>query len=139
MRALTLYVLRAAIFAAAILGPMAGAPAFAEDRAERVAFAPGSTGTVLTGTIRGDQGVRYILGAAAGQRMSVDMTTSNASAYFNIRRSGSETAIYNGSINGNSTTVTLPSGDDWVVQVYLMRNAARRGEAANYRLSINID
>lgn len=51
----------------------------------------------------------------------------------------SDTAIYNGSISGSSTTVTLPSGGDWVVQVYLMRNAARRGEVADYRLSISIE
>ena len=114
-------------------------PAFAQDRTERVRFPAGATGTVLRDRIVGSQGVNYVLGAAAGQRMTVDMSSDNASAYFNIRRSGSDTAIYNGSINGNSTTVTLPSGGDWVVQVYLMRNAARRGEVANYRLSISIE
>lgn len=114
-------------------------PALAQDRTERISFASGATGTVLRDRIVGVRGVNYVLGASAGQRMTVDMTSDNASAYFNILRRGSDTAIYNGSINGNSTTVTLPSGGDWVVQVYLMRNAARRGEEANYRLSISIE
>lgn len=113
-------------------------PVLAQDRTERISFAPGASGTVLRDQIVGERGVNYVLGASAGQRMTVEMTTDNASAYFNIRRSGSDTALYNGSVNGNSSTVTLPSGGDWVVQVYLMRNAARRGEVADYRLSISI-
>ncbi|WP_431298809.1 hypothetical protein [Tabrizicola sp. BL-A-41-H6] len=51
--------------------------ALAQDRTERVAFAPGATGTSVSGTIRGERGVKYVLGASAAQRMSVDMTTSN--------------------------------------------------------------
>ncbi|WP_295075775.1 SH3 domain-containing protein [Tabrizicola sp.] len=113
--------------------------ASAQDRTERVTFAAGATGTIVSGTIRGERGVKYVLGASKGQRMSVDMATSNTSAYFNIRRSGSDEAVYIGSVSGNSTTVTLPSGGDWVVQVYLTRNAARRGEVADYRLSISIE
>ncbi len=123
----------------AVLGSIGANESLAQDRTERVAFAPGATGTILSGTIRGDRGVKYVLGAAPGQKMSVSMTADNASAYFNIRRSGSDTTTYNGSVSGNSTTVTLPAGGDWVVQVYLMRNAARRGEVANYRLSISIE
>jgi hypothetical protein len=67
------------------------------------AIAPGATGTIVSGTIRGDRGVNYVLGAAKGQRMSVDMTTGNPSAYFNIRRNGSDEAIFIGSVSGTST------------------------------------
>lgn len=122
-----------------ILSVSAPVGALAQDRTERVAFAAGTSSATLSGSIQGDRGAKYVLGAAAGQRMSVAMTTDNASAYFNIRASGATEAVYIGSINGNSTTITLPSGGDWVVDVYLMRNAARRGEVANYRLSISIE
>lgn len=128
----------AAVGAVSTLCMMPAGKALAQDRSERVSFAPGANGTVISGTIRGDRGVNYVLAASAGQQMSVNMTTDNASAYFNIRRSGSDTAIWNGSIDGNRASVSLPSGGDWVVQVYLMRNAGRRGEAANYQLSISI-
>lgn len=131
--------LLAAVFLSAALCLTANGPASAQDRTERVSFPAGATGTVLRDQIVGSQGVNYVLGAAAGQRMTVEMTTDNASAYFNILRRASDTAIYNGSVNGNSATVILPSSGDWVVQVYLMRNAARRGEAASYRLSISIE
>jgi hypothetical protein len=123
----------------AALTGFAGADAAAQDRTERVSFAAGASGTSVRGMIRGYDGVVYVLGAQAGQRMSVEMTTDNASAFFNIRPSGSADAIYNGSIDGNAASVTLPSGGDWVVQVYLMRNAARRGEVASYQLAISIE
>jgi uncharacterized protein YraI len=32
----------------------------------------------------------------------------------------------------------LPSGGDWTIRVYLMRSAARRGEQADYTLSVHI-
>ncbi|MFN4203362.1 MAG: SH3 domain-containing protein [Tabrizicola sp.] len=138
MSTFRLPVLTAFLLAVATACVTGSGPASAQDRTQRVSFPAGATGTVLRDRIVGSRGVNYVLGASAGQRMTVEMSTDNASAYFNIRRSGSDTAIYNGSINGNSTTVTLPSGGDWVVQVYLMRNAARRGETASYRLSISI-
>ena len=125
--------------ALAVLGPLAASVASAQDRTERVTFAPGKTGTLLRDRVRGYRGVNYVLGASAGQKLSVEMVADNDSAYFNIRRSGSSEAIYNGSVDGNSTSVILPSGGDWVVQVYLMRNAARRDEVANYRLSVSIE
>jgi hypothetical protein len=129
----------AAVGALSTLCIMSAGKALAQDLSERVRFALGANGTVISGTIRGDRGVNYVLGASAGQQMSVDMAADNASAYFNIRRSGSDSAIWNGSIEGNRASVLLPSGGDWIVQVYLMRNAARRGEVANFRLSISIE
>jgi len=42
----------------------------AEARTQRVQFAPGATSAVLTGSIRGEESVDYILGAAAGCRPS---------------------------------------------------------------------
>lgn len=133
-----LSLMTAALIAAAVC-LIGTSPAAAQDRTERVSFAARAKGTDLSDRIVGSRGVNYLLSAAAGQKMTVAMTSDNASAYFNILRRGADTAIYNGSINGNSTAVTLTSGGDWVVQVYLMRNAARRGEAANYRLSISIE
>lgn len=108
------------------------------NRTERVSFAPGTSGTTLQGQIRGYDSVDYVLNARGGQRMVVEMTTSNPSAYFNLMPSGDPQAIFVGSTSGLRYDGVLPSGGDWVVRVYLMRNAARRGEAADYRLSIRI-
>jgi hypothetical protein len=45
------------------------------------------------------------LGVSAGQKMSVQLDTDNASSYFNITGPGASAAAYIGSINGNSTTL----------------------------------
>ena len=39
---------------------------------------------------------------------------------------------------GNHFLGPLPADGEYTVQVYLMRNAARRKEVANYRLSLNL-
>jgi hypothetical protein len=109
-----------------------------EIREEQVHFAPGSTGTVIDGAIRGYEIIDYVLGAATGQQMSVKMETSNPSSYFNVMIRADEQAIHVGSIDGNEWTGTLPETDDYRIRVYLMRNAARRDETADYSLSINI-
>jgi hypothetical protein len=108
-------------------------------REERVRFARGATGATLEGAIRGYETVDYVLGAGAGQYMNVSMATDNPSNYFNIRAPGeTNVAMFVGSTSGNQYEGTLPSTGDYRVRVYLMRNAARRDETANYRLEMVI-
>ena len=80
----------------------------------------------------------YVIAAAAGQTLSVDLSTSNASLYFNILPQGSEEAVFIGSTSGNVADVSLPAAGNYIVQVYLMRNAARRDETASYTLGIGL-
>lgn len=110
-----------------------------EVRTETVRFAPGTSGTTLSGSITGYQSVRYLVGVSAGQRMSVQLDTSNASNYFNVTGPGADAALYNGSIDGNGASLVIPSGGEWVIDVYLMRNAARRDERADYSLTIYVE
>jgi uncharacterized protein YgiM (DUF1202 family) len=70
--------------------------------------------------------------------MIVGMTTTNASAYFNITAPGATEALHVGSIAGNSFAGILPTSGDYAVEVYLMRNAARRGESAELTISFRI-
>jgi len=122
-----------------VFGFFAAAPATAQNiRTERVSFAAGSSGSVVQNRISGDQIVDYVLNAGGGQRMVIDMSTNNPSAYFNLIPSGSPSAIHVGSTAGLHYDGILPSSGDWVIRVYLMRNAARRGESANYTLSVHI-
>jgi hypothetical protein len=115
------------------------APASAQNvRTERVQFPRGQTGTVIDGTIQGGQIVDYVLGAQAGQTMSIGMTTSNASSYFNVTAPGASAAMHIGSTKGNNFRTVIPSSGDYRVRVYLMRNAARRNERADYRLNLSI-
>jgi uncharacterized protein YraI len=114
--------------------------ALAQDtRAVDVRFPRGTSGTTINDTITGYQSVNYRLGVSAGQRMSVQLDTNNASSYFNITAPGASEALYNGSISGNGTSVVIPSSGNYTITVYLMRNAARRNETAQYALTLYVE
>lgn len=125
---------------AAVFLMIAGTPSLADDvRRETVRFAVGTSGTTINSKVKGYDSVQYSLGVRAGQKMSVQIDSSNASLYFNITAPGASEALYIGSIDGNATTVTIPSSGNYVIDVYLMRNAARRGETATYSLSLYVE
>jgi len=116
-------------------------PAFADDiRTERVQFHKGANSATVEGSIKGYEGVDYVLGAKAGQSMNVSMATDNGANYFNIIAPGkADEAMFIGSTSGKQFEGVLPASGDYKVRVYLMRNAARRDEVANYRLEMIID
>lgn len=129
--------LRSLMFGIALL---AAAPALADDvRQEIVRFAPGSSSSTLKSAVKGFQSVKYSLSVAAGQRMNIQLDSKNTSLYFNVTAPGADVAIYNSSINGNETSIAIPSSGEYVVDVYLMRNAARRNEVAAYDLMIYVE
>jgi hypothetical protein len=47
-------------------------------------------------------------------------------------------AIFVGSTSGNRFEAELPADGEYTIRVYLMRNAARRNETANYTLEVGI-
>jgi hypothetical protein len=82
------------------------APAFtlAQDsiRKVRVNFPRGADSTTIQGTLKGRQIIDYVLGAAAGQRMTVTLTTDNAANSFNLIVPGAgDVAFFVGSTAGN--------------------------------------
>jgi hypothetical protein len=115
------------------------APAQADDeiRTQRVQFAKGAISAIVKGTIKGYETVDYLLGASKGQSMNVSMATDNTASYFNILAPGeTEVAFFNGSVSENQFEGELPATGDYRIRVYMMRNAARRNEVANYRLEM---
>jgi hypothetical protein len=130
------------IRALALLAAMVYLPAQAASevapRVEHVVFKNGADSATFSDSIKGRLTAEYRLRAKAGQMLTVDLKPSNASAYFNITAKGEEYALFNGSIMGNHFLGPLPADGQYVVQVYLMRNAARRNEVANYSLSLNL-
>ena len=108
-------------------------------RTEKVQFASGESQTTIKGSIKGYEIVDYVLGANTGQTMTVNMDTDNLSSYFNILAPGeTDVAYFVGSTAGNSYSGNLSQSGDYKVRVYMMRNAARRDEVANYSLDIAI-
>ncbi len=116
--------------------------AFAQMKAE-VTFEPGNFGTMVNGTVSGDEYFDYSLGAKAGQEMFADLkvsdTNGNGVVYFNILPPGSDgVAIYNGSIDGNTARIDLPEDGDYTIRVYLMGNDRDTGKTVGYNLDLSI-
>jgi hypothetical protein len=110
-----------AICLAVLIGLSQAASVLAATVSQRVSFPAGSDGSKITGTITGEEAVHYVLGASAGQRMSVEMATTNTSAYLNITAPGATEALHIGSVAGNSFDRILPAGGDYRVEVYLKK------------------
>jgi len=121
----------------------AAAPALAQMTAD-VKFQPGNYGTMVSGTIKGDEYFDYKLGAKAGQEMfvelKVDGTNGNGTAYFNILPPGSDgVAIFDGSMSADGTAkIQLPEDGTYTIRVYLMGNDKDSGKTVGYNVDISI-
>lgn len=102
-----------------------------------IQFAKGTSSKAVKGTIRGDQSKLYSINVRAGQTLTIKLVTSNASSYFNITAPGAQQALFIGSTEGNTYSGVVPSSGNYKIDVYLMRNAARRNETANFTLTVS--
>jgi len=103
-----------------------------------VQFAKGKTSAQVRGSIKGRGDAEYTVNARAGQTLVVSLTSKNASLNFNIDAPGSSESMFIGGAQGAKANVVLPADGSYVVQVYLMRNAARRNESASYTLDLAV-
>ena len=126
------------LFLALLLFAGTPAPALADIRPEQVRFEKGRNGATLKGSIKGDEIVDYRLRATAGQILDVNLQANNRSAYFDVLPPDDETALFVGSVSGNSFVGALPKDGEYTVRVYLMRNAARRNESARYTVNFTM-
>ncbi|MEZ5811620.1 MAG: hypothetical protein R3D45_09415 [Rhizobiaceae bacterium] len=125
---------------AAFLGAV---PATAQMSAE-VKFDPGNYGTLLSGTIRGDEYFDYRLGASGGQELFAELTVTGTNGdgtiYFNVLPPGSnDAAIYVGSNDTDRTeTINLPESGEYIIRVYLLGNDRDTDKTVGYNLDISI-
>lgn len=125
-----------AIAAIAAIG--VAAPAAAQQKVP-VQFARGASSATMKGTITGDQYRDYVVNARAGQTMTVTLVNPDGRAYFNVMAPGSTgEAVFIGSTEGNSFSGPVPGTGANTVRVYQMRATGRRGEVANYTISIGV-
>lgn len=108
-----------------------------------VKFSKGNFGTMVNGTIIGDEYIDYRLGAKAGQSMFVDLAVDDSNGtgtvYFNILPPGSNgEAIYNSSMNGNTTTIKLPKSGTYAIRVYHMGDDADSGKTSGFHIDLSI-
>jgi hypothetical protein len=131
-------VAKPAVGLAVALALIGSAVAATGPRQEQVQFAKGASAAVIKGQLKGDADVDYVVRAAAGQTLSVSLKETNPQNYFNVLPPGSKgSAMFVGD-TGEDYTGMLPADGDYVVRVYLMRPAARRGESSDYTVTIGV-
>lgn len=88
--------------------------------------------------MKGYDTVTYRLKAREGQVMQVLFSPSNRSCYFNARAPGQDGLAFDGTMNGNEFSSNLDASGIYSFEVFLMRNAARRGETCKYTISFEV-
>lgn len=116
--------------------PLAPAALAQSAKPERVQFAKGTSSKTIKGTLKGDQSRQFVVNVRAGQTMTVKLTASNGSTYFNVTAPGAQQAMFIGSTSGDTMTEVIPSSGDYTVDLFMMRNAARRGEVTSFTITI---
>jgi hypothetical protein len=121
------------------LGSMAQA---ADVRTNHVHFARGASAATLHGHVVGRDSVHYLLAVRAGQMLRVVLHGGDGAVAFNVFEPGHvpgrDGALYVGEHNGPRMEVRTAHDGEYLIQVFLNRAAARRGERANYSLDIAV-
>jgi len=126
------------IFAAALISPIAASPALSQT-VQPIEFARGTTSSTVHGAIRGNSYTDYRIVVRAGQQMSINLSPMKGSPYFNVMEPGSkDVAIFNSSTSGQSYTGTTARNGAYTIRVYQMRASGRRGEVADFRLTVSV-
>lgn len=132
--------MRFSVALAVALGLLALSPmAQAQPRTEQVQFPRGTSGTTLQGRVTGDESIDYRLSLRGGQPVSVVLHSHNSSLYFNVIAPSAQEAMFIGSMSGNRFSGIVPDSGAYTIRVYLMRNAARRGETAAFTMDVHAD
>jgi hypothetical protein len=116
-------------------------PAVAQDgiRVQAIDLPTEGGNRTITGRIKGHDSVDHVVRVANGRALSVDLAASHGQAYFNVLPPGSTgEAIFIGSTSGDHFSAEGLAAGDYRIRVYLMRAAARRGEAARYTLDVAV-
>lgn len=92
----------------------------------------------VRGTIKGDGSADFRIEALAGQTLTVLLNARHPQTYFNLIPTGSQEAMFIGSIAGNRAEVVIPSDGEYTLQVHLMRAAARRESSSDFTISASL-
>lgn len=115
-------------------GPVGGP--VASGRTEEIRFNRGASSATRRGAIKGYETMTYLVELRSGQSLTVSLESSSRSGYFNITAPRADQALFNGSVSGSRYRGRVASSGRYKIEVYLMRNAARRGEQARYTLDV---
>lgn len=109
---------------------------------QKVNFLQGSTSSTLTGKFQGYDDVRYRISAKNGQVLKYNVNSLGNLAYVNIfapgKKPGKDNALLIGSTVGSKGELALPVDGDYIIQVYQMRNSARKHKTVKYNLDVEL-
>ena len=108
------------------------------ERTQRVQFAPRTASKVIKGTLRGQSGVTYVVGARAKQLMTVTATTGNASTFFDITAPPTGGRVFHGFGDRDRFSFEVPASGDYRIRMYRTGKVVRRNEIASYTLTVGI-
>jgi hypothetical protein len=97
-----------------VVNPTATSPT--GDVAERITFAAGSTSATITGNLRASGSDKYVLGALAGQTMSVDLSFSAGRAIL-VVWGADGTVILTDHVEAPSFQRVVPTTQDYFIRV----------------------
>jgi len=107
-----------------------------------VQFAPETSSATIQGRLTGYESIHYAVEAKAGQSLAIVLNSDNSGNYFNLfepgKTPGDDRAWFIGATEGTRFEGTLPADGVYIVQVYIIRSAARRGETATFTLDVAI-
>jgi hypothetical protein len=110
---------------AILIALLALAPsAQAQDRVERVRFQRGSTGATVTDAIVRGETVRYVLGARAGQRLTISIRSAESNAVFAVGMGNGSEPVGGWPASYTEFTGRLAESGDYVVEVGSTRGNA---------------
>ena len=122
-----------------LAGALLTGTALTAEAAKQIAFGKGKTSASVSGKIKGNEDMDYVLRASAGQTLTVDFKASKSAAYFNVLPPNSTSeVIFNGSSEGNHFKAALPSDGDYTIRVYLMGGAKDSDKPVTYTLKVGI-
>jgi hypothetical protein len=108
--------------------------AMAKDKSIIVKFKPGSSSARYSGRIQSYDVVIYKFKAYAGQKISVDLATAHYALYFSLYDLTGDDGLVNGA--SDPWSGVLPTDGAYEITVGMERSAARRGEVADYKLTM---
>ena len=104
---------------------------------EVLSFAPAGA-TTASGEIKGYKAPIYAVPVAAGQTLVVDFKSANTSLYMNVidAADASGAAVHRGEVDGPSATITAAKDATYLLQPFMVRAAARRGESGPFEITV---
>jgi hypothetical protein len=108
-----------------------------QDTVQELRFAPGTYSGAVTETITGWQTRDFIVGAGAGQLMTVTLAT-RMNAYFGIMQPGGPGKNDVGVDYFETTTEVLPYSGNYMIRVYMRGDDADSGRSGPFTLTVTI-